>query len=70
MHSDVKLIIFPPTLERSTFILSNDSAMRAVDRDIFIISMAEELDKMWENIIYEIIKKSEVRARHSILHSV
>ena len=32
--------------------------------------MAEELDKMWENKIYEIIKKEDVREGHSILRSV
>ena len=44
--------------------------MKAVDSDKFEISMAEELDKMWENDIYEIIKKVDVREGHSILRSV
>ena len=34
------------------------------------ISMVEELDKVWESNIHEIIKKSEVRLGHSILRSV
>lgn len=44
--------------------------MKAVDSDKFEISMAEELDKMWENKIYETIKKKDVREGHSILRSV
>ena len=44
--------------------------MKAVDRDKFKISMGEELDKMWDNKIYEIIKKSEVIKGYSILQSV
>ena len=41
--------------------------MKAVDRDKFEISMGEELDKMWDNKIYEIIKKSEVIEAYSII---
>ena len=51
-------------------ILNHNVAMKAVDSDKFEISMGEELDKMWDNKIYDIIKKSEVIEGHSILRSV
>ena len=51
-------------------ILNHDTAMKAVDSDKFEVSMAEELDKMWNNKIYEIIKKSDVLKGRTILRSV
>ena len=41
--------------------------MKAVDREDFEQSMAEELDNIYENKIYEIIKKSEVSEGHTII---
>ena len=49
---------------------SPDQAMKAVDHEKFKMSMAEELDNMYENKICKIIKKIDVREGHSILRSV
>ena len=38
-------------------LLSHNQAMQAVDKDKFELSMAEEIEKMWANEIYEIIIK-------------
>ena len=43
-------------------ILSHNFATKVVDRDMFEISIAEELDKM--------IKKSKARLAHSVLRSI
>ena len=51
-------------------ILSHDAAMKSVDSDKFEIFMIEEFGKIWENKIYEIIKKKDVREGHTILRSV
>ena len=51
-------------------ILIHDQATKVVDSDKFRLSMAEKNQKMWENEIYSIIKKKEVRPGHSILRSV
>ena len=50
--------------------LSHGQAMKAVDREKFKMHMTEELDNMYENKIYGIIKKIDVREGNSILRSV
>ena len=42
-------------------ILSHAQAMKAIDKEKFEMSMADELEKMFKNDIYEIIKKTDVR---------
>ena len=42
-------------------ILSHDQAMKAIDKEKFEMSMADELEQMFKNDIYEIIKKTDVR---------
>ena len=44
--------------------------MKAVNNDKFKASMTEELDAMYENKIYGIIKKIYVREGYSLLRSV
>ena len=47
-----------------------NQAIKSVDSDIFELSMVEEIEKMWYNEVYDIIKKEDVRPGHSILISV
>ena len=51
-------------------ILNRDTVMKNVDSIKLEISMVEELDKMWNNKIYEIIKKVEVLDGYKIMRSV
>ena len=70
-HNDTHSLAYAAGgLGPNLYILNHDTVMKAVDSDKFEISMAEELDKMWENKIYETIKKKDVREGHSILRSV
>ena len=48
-------------------ILNHDDAMKAVDLGTFEISIAEKLDKLWENKIYGIIKNTDVLEGHKFL---
>ena len=48
-------------------ILNHDAAMKALDSDKFEVSMSEELEKIWNNKIYDFVKKTEVIEGHSIL---
>ena len=70
-HADTHTLAYTAGgLESNPNILSRDVEIKAVGSDKFEISMDEELDKMWENKIYEIIKKKDVREGHFILISV
>ena len=51
-------------------ILNHDDAMRALDSKEFEASMGEEIERMWDNGIFEIIKKKDVLPGHTILRSV
>ena len=47
--------------------LSHHQIMKSIDRDTFEISKADELDKIFENDTYEIIKKIDVKEVHTII---
>ena len=51
-------------------ILSHRNAMKADDHDKFLSSMREEMDKLFDNDIYEIVPRKSVPSHKTVLDAV